>query len=58
MPTAHNKLWGSGGMLPQEIFEKKACSEVNFGAFLALHYMYNVSVSGLVYIMYIIYIYI
>ena len=45
MPMA---LEGSGGMLPQEIFEKKACSEINSGAFLALHYMYNISVSGLI----------
>ena len=52
-------LGGSGGMLPQEIFEKKkACSEINSGAFLALHYMYNISVSGLIYIIYNIYIYI
>ena len=35
-----------------------ACSEINSGAFLALHYMYNISVSGLVHIIYKIYIYI
>ena len=50
-------LGGSGGMLPQEILKKKR--HALRSSFLALHYMYNihVSVSGLIHIIYNIYIY-